>query len=112
MTQLARKELNRTISMNGMVETVKYAIVKSDIINNDEIEILKDRFKNQEDTIIVGLCIDFNNDLIWVDVDNLLIALTDYFKTVEEDEKEDYEYIIFNKLIKKLQKLKGYTIWI
>ena len=112
MTQTARKELSRDISQNGMVETVRYAICKKDILTQDEIEALKKHFDDPEHAFLSGLCIDFNEDLIWVDVDNLLVALADYCKGAEEDEKQDYEYIMFNRVLQKLQNFKGYTIWI
>lgn len=108
MTQILRKEILRKVQDTFEMVTNKF--FEKDIVTEDEITELLNKFDDNEEAHGAGLCIDFNEMLIWIDVDNLLSALEDYINDDNMAERLTYRYPVFKALHKKLSEWKGYTI--
>lgn len=109
---ILRKEISREII--GHTETVKFEYHKQHIITKEEYNELYDNYAvdDYECAYGVGLSIDFNDDIVCIEIDNLIDGLKEFIANVDEDDKGCYRYKIFVKLHAKLQKWKGYTLWI
>lgn len=108
--QICRKEISRVVHNN--IEVVKYRHFKEEVFTKAELDEILDYWDDSEEAYEVGLAIDFNGDIVWIDVDTFIGSLKDFLEENKDDKDVSFRYPIFLKLHKKLEKWVGYTIWI
>ena len=109
--QTLRKEISRIVE--GDKETIVNEIhYKENLITENEINELMEQYEDYEEAYSVGLAIDFNEDLVWIDVNLLFEGLEQYIESCDEEDKESQRYEIFVELKKKLEDWKDFTIWL
>ena len=108
--QILRREISRKIE--GNFENVRNEYLKKEILTQDEIHELLDHFDDYEEAYTSGLAIDFNDELVWIDIHNLLSSIEDYIDHCVEDDKETMIYKLFKDLEKRLDKWDKFTLWL
>ena len=107
--QILRKEIGREVQDGIELIKMEYLELDNLITNEEQAEMIED-FDDSEEAYSCGLGYDVNDTLVWIDVDKLIEALDDYFSN--HDYEESQQYKIFKTLQEKLEKYKGFTIWL
>jgi len=109
MNQTLRKELSRTVK--GNKETIVNEIHKLELFTDEDLQELHDNFLDDlEEGYYSGVAIDFDDNIIWIDIDSLTSYLEYYIANSDEEEEESYRYIVFKKLLNKIYKWSGYRV--
>ena len=96
------------IGKEGKYEIQKTHVLDVDI-DEDLITDVCEYWDDSEEAYEVGIVRDKDDDLVYIEVDNLVEAIKERISENEdEDEDPDEQFV---ELLEKLQKYKGYTIW-
>jgi len=111
MKQILRKEISRNIK-DG-IETVKNKYFEQMVITDDEYNEIYNIFcdGDYEMAYYAGLSVDIYGDIVSIDIDTLITALAGCIKDTSMID-EQYNRSIFIQLKRKLNKWKGYTLYI
>jgi len=101
----ARKLAETTI--DGEYEIQKWHKIAVDI-NEKRLRELCDIWDDTEEAYSIGIAIDGEGFLVYMDVDKVIQGIDDRLEEIERDERE-YDLLI--EMEKKLEAYKGYTIW-
>jgi len=100
----------------GEYEYIKTHVIEVEDITWEELEdVFMDspEFEDPEDAYYKGIPIDYNNEVVWLGVNQFISWIEDYIERSKDEDKEDLFHDIekLKQLREKLEKYDGYDIY-
>lgn len=109
---IAKKQIEK--KQQGSYEIIRFHTMKVNNLTVDELSDIYDDWDDYEQAYENGVAIDFNDEVIWIDVDDFMIAIKGRLECIESegDEEDSIEEDRLKAILPKLEKYKGYTIYV